>query len=120
MKTMQQFLQAFLIMTGLFLLAEKSIGQNLNSFSVEVQHTTGAANGKIYLSTIEASGTYTFKLYDLYNTSKEFKKVVENRSLPAGKKELIFSGLPPSGYVIQIIKDGKKSMLGGMNGIIIQ
>lgn len=121
MKTIQKFLQAFLVVAALLLIDEKSMGQTLNSFTVEIQHATpGQTNGKIYINVSEAAGAYTFKLFDLYDQTKEFKQVIENKYMSVGKKELVFSGLPPSGYVIQVTKDRKKWMLGGMNGFIIQ
>lgn len=121
MKTIQKFLQVFFLIAGLTILSERGTAQNLNQFSVEVQHTTSnKANGKIYISLSEGAGSYTFKLYDIYDNEKNFKKVIESYPMQTGKKELIFNGLPASGYVIQVIKDGKKLMLGGMNGFIIQ
>ncbi len=122
MKSIQKYLLSLLAVTLIVVVSNcKSYGQSPVEFTCTVEDaSTDGSNGKIYLSLIKGNPPFVFRLYDLYNKTYEFQATKEVQRMEAGNKVLVFDGLKPSTYVIQVIAHDSKWTLGGIEGFTVR
>lgn len=125
MKTKAQYLQVFLVLSVVLLAGLDGFAQRGKPAcggdfeGVAEAANAGQANGRIYVTLKEGEGSFTFKLYDIYNDRKEFAATKQVSSLRPNEKTLVFDRLPASTYVVQVVGKDCKQMLGGLNGFVI-